>query len=66
MKNSLVSDEEIKNAKAKFTGSFVLELENASTIASFARNIITQDLPEDYYNTFLSNISERHFEYLPC
>ena len=58
MKNSLVSDEEIENAKAKFTGSFVLELENASTIASFARNIITQDLPEDYYNTFLSNIEK--------
>ena len=58
MKNSLVSDEEIKNAKAKYTGSFVLSLENASTIASFARNIITQDLPEDYYNTFLSNIEK--------
>ena len=58
MKNSLVSDEEIENAKAKYTGSFVLSLENASTIASFARNIITQDLPEDYYNTFLSNIEK--------
>ena len=58
MKNSFVSDEEIKNAKAKYTGSFVLSLENASTIASFARNIITQDLTEDYYNTFLSNIEK--------
>ena len=58
MKNSLVSDEEIENAKAKYTGSFVLSLENASTIASFARNIITQDLTEDYYNTFLSNIDK--------
>jgi len=58
MRNSLVSDEEIENAKAKYTGSFVLSLENASTIASFARNIITQDLPEEYYNTFLSNIEK--------
>jgi len=58
IKNSLVSDEEIENAKAKYTGNFVLSLENASTIASFARNIITQDLTEDYYNTFLSNIDK--------
>ena len=58
MRNTLVTDEEMQNAKAKYTGNFVLSLENASTVASFARNIITQDLTEDYYNTFLSNIDK--------
>jgi len=57
MKNTFVSDEELNSAKAKYTGNFVLSLENPSTIAGFARNIITQDLPEDYYNSFLENIN---------
>ena len=53
MKNSFVTDEELNSAKAKYTGNFVLSLENPSTIAGFARNIITQKLPEDYYNCLL-------------
>ena len=57
MKNSFVTDEELNSAKAKYTGNFVLSLENPSTIAGFARNIITQNLPEDYYNSFLENIN---------
>ena len=57
MKNTFVLDEELNSAKAKYTGNFVLSLENPSTIAGFARNIITQDLPEDYYNSFLENIN---------
>ena len=57
MRNSLVTDEEINSAKAKYTGNFVMSLENPSTIAGFARNIITQKLPEDYYNSFLENIN---------
>jgi len=35
-----------------------MSLENPSTIAGFARNIITQNLPEDYYNSFLENIND--------
>lgn len=57
MKNSFVTDEELNSAKAKYTGNFVLSLENPSTIAGFARNIITQKLPENYYNSFLENIN---------
>ena len=34
-----------------------MSLEDPSTIAGFARNIITQDLPEDYYNSFLEKIN---------
>ena len=57
MRNKLVTDEELISTKAKYTGNFVMSLENPATIAGFARNIITQDLPEDYYNSFLENIN---------
>lgn len=58
MKSDFVTDQELLSAKAKYTGNFVLSLESPSTIATFARNIKTQDLPEDYYNTFLANIEK--------
>ena len=58
MRNKLVTDEELMSTKAKYTGNFVMSLENPSTIAGFARNIITQNLPEDYYNSFLENIND--------
>ena len=58
MKSDFVTDEELLSVKAKYTGTFVLSLESPSTIATFARNIKTQDLPEDYYNTFLANIEK--------
>ena len=57
MRNKLVTDEELMSTKAKYTGNFVMSLENPATIAGFARNIITQDLPENYYNSFLENIN---------
>ena len=57
MRNTLVTDEEINSAKAKYTGNFVMSLEDPSTIAGIALNIITEDLPEDYYNSFLENIN---------
>ena len=57
MRNKLVTNEELMSTKAKYTGNFVMSLENPATIAGFARNIITQDLPENYYNSFLENIN---------
>ena len=57
MRNTFVTDEEINSAKAKYTGNFVISLEDPSTIAGIALNIITEDLPEDYYNSFLENIN---------
>ena len=54
MRNTLVSDDELSSAKAKYTGNFVM-LEDPSTIAGFA-NIIAQDLPEDYIIVFLRKL----------
>ncbi|SNY94675.1 insulinase family protein [Flagellimonas pacifica] len=51
-----VTEEELTNAKAKYAGSFVMALENPSTIANYALNIETEDLPKDFYKTYLERI----------
>lgn len=52
-----VSPEDLKNAKAKYVGNFVLALENPQTIARYALNIETKGLPENYYKTYLKKIN---------
>ena len=53
-----VSEKELKNAKAKYLGEFVLAMERTSTIANYAINIESNELESDYYKTFLSNINK--------
>ncbi len=53
---SPISDEELKNAKATYVGSFVLALEKPSTIAQYALNIEKEGLPNDFYKTYLERI----------
>ncbi|MEX0287652.1 MAG: M16 family metallopeptidase [Flavobacteriaceae bacterium] len=52
-----VTDEELKNAKAKYVGSFVMALERPETIARYALNIETEDLPKDFYKTYLERLN---------
>lgn len=52
-----VSEEDLKNAKAKYVGDFVLALENPQTIARYALNIKLNNLPQDFYETFLQKIN---------
>ena len=52
----LVNDEDLKNAKEKYKGSFVRSLERPQTVANFALNIETQGLDQDFYETYLSRI----------
>ncbi|WP_196885929.1 insulinase family protein [Aureivirga sp. CE67] len=52
-----VSEKELNNAKAAYTGNFVLAIERPSTVARYALNIITNDLPEDFYETYLQKIN---------
>ncbi len=54
--NEPVSDEELKNVKAKYVGNFVMALERPQTIARYALNIETEGLPKDYYKTYLAKI----------
>lgn len=51
-----VSDEELANAKAKYAGSFVMALEKPETVAEYALNIETEDLPKDFYETYLERL----------
>jgi len=52
-----VTAEELKNAKAAYIGSFVMNVQKPSTAARFALNIAMYDLPKDYYENYLANIN---------
>jgi len=58
IKNEAVSAEDLKNAKAKYVGDFVLALERPQTIANYALNIKLNKLPKDFYTTYLKKINE--------
>lgn len=57
IREELVDNKKLALAKAKFTGDFVLALERPETIARYALNIETQDLPEDFYENYLKKIN---------
>lgn len=57
LRTQKVSDEELTSAKALYNGSFALDLENPERTASFARNILINNLPEDFYKTYLQRIN---------
>ena len=57
MKNEMVSDEELSRAKAKYVGNFVRAVERPSTVASYALEIETEDLPDDFYTTYLESVN---------
>ena len=57
IRNNKVSDEELKNAKALYAGNFALGLEDPARTASFASNIIINNLPKDFYKTYLQKIN---------
>ncbi|SDL68324.1 M16 family metallopeptidase [Kriegella aquimaris] len=52
-----VSEEELKNAKATYIGNFVLALERPETMARYAINMETENLPKDFYKTYLERIN---------
>ncbi|MER3375544.1 MAG: pitrilysin family protein [Allomuricauda sp.] len=56
MTSEPVSDEELANAKAKYAGSFVMALEKPETVAEYALNIETEDLPKNFYETYLERL----------
>ena len=57
IRTELVSAEDLKNAKAKYVGNFVMQIEKPSTIAGYALNKETQGLPEDFYENYIKNIN---------
>ncbi len=57
MRTVPVSAEELKNAKALYNGSFALGLEDPERTAAFSSNILINNLPEDFYKTYLQKIN---------
>ncbi len=52
-----VSTEELQSAKALFNGSFALGMENPGRIAGFASSILINNLPKDFYKTYLQKVN---------
>jgi hypothetical protein len=51
-----VKESEINLTKSAMAGGFARSLENPQTIARFAVNIIQNNLPKDYYQTYLKRL----------
>ena len=54
--NEKVDSVALENNKQKYLGNFVLKMEKPATIANQAYNMYVNNLPEDYYETFLKKI----------
>lgn len=52
-----ITDEELETVKNYMTGIFPLQLETANSVASRVINLKLYDLPKDYYNKYISSIS---------
>ena len=53
-----ISEKELKNTKAKYAGRFIMALEDPQTIARYALNIETENLPKDFYKTYLERLEK--------
>jgi len=52
-----VTEEELNNVKAAYVGSFVRNIEKPQTVAGYALSIRTNNLPEDFYETYLTKLN---------
>ena len=57
IRTELVSADDLKNAKAKYIGNFVMQIEKPTTVARYALNTETQNLPADFYENYIKNIN---------
>jgi zinc protease len=57
MRTEKVNAEDLQNAKNLYNGSFALGLENPARMAFFASNILINNLPKDFYRTYLQKIN---------
>jgi hypothetical protein len=52
-----ITKSELKNAKAQYIGSFVINVQKPETVAGYALNRELYNLPENYYETYLEKIN---------
>ena len=57
MRDGKISQEELNNAKAMYNGSFALGMEDPANTAMYASNILINNLPKDFYKTYLQKIN---------
>ncbi|HCY90101.1 MAG TPA: peptidase M16 [Chitinophagaceae bacterium] len=57
MREGKITEEELATAKALYNGSFALGMENPARAATYASNIMINNLPKDFYRTFLQKIN---------
>ncbi|WP_353102994.1 pitrilysin family protein [Myroides odoratus] len=57
MRTTLVKDEELKMAKAKYIGNFVMEIQKPETVARYALNKELHQLPADFYENYIKSIN---------
>jgi len=57
IKTENVDAELLKNAKSKYVGSFIRRIENPQVGAKYAVDIKLNDLPKDFYETYLEKIN---------
>ena len=61
MRDGKITQEELEIAKAKYNGSFALGMEDPARTATYASNILINNLPKDFYRTlFAKNKSVYH------
>jgi len=57
IRTEAVDAEHLKDAKANYVGSFIRRLESPQSVANYALNIKLNDLPKDFYETYLEKIN---------
>jgi phosphotransferase system IIB component len=62
VRNETVTQEELDLAKNAIAGSFARSLESPQTVANFALNTARYNLPDDYYTSYLENLSKVNAE----
>jgi zinc protease len=57
MRDGKMSEEDLAIAKAKYNGSFAIGMEDPARSATYATNILINNLPKDFYRTYLQKIN---------
>jgi zinc protease len=57
MRDGKIGEDELAMAKAKYNGNFALGMEDPSRAATYASNILINNLPKDFYKMYLQKIN---------
>ena len=52
-----VSEQVLNDVKAGYIGRFVMQVEKPQSVARYALNIETEDLPSDFYENYIKTIN---------